>query len=52
VTDDLKTHIKMGRNMGIHVSPTVVFNGELETAISSGWMKEQWLEWLEKNVGR
>ncbi|KAA8905508.1 thioredoxin-like protein [Sphaerosporella brunnea] len=50
VTDDLKIHIKAARRQGIHVSPTVVFNGVVETAISSAWMKEQWVEWLDKNV--
>jgi len=50
VTDDLKLHIKAARLVGIHVSPTVVFNGILENSISSGWTKEQWEGWLEKNV--
>ncbi|KAF8544259.1 hypothetical protein BDD12DRAFT_60409 [Trichophaea hybrida] len=50
VTDDLKVHIKAARLVGVHVSPTVIFNGVVENAISSGWTKEQWAEWLGKNV--
>ena len=50
VTDDLKLHIKAARLVGVHVSPTVVFNGIVENSISSGWTKEQWVEWLDKNV--
>jgi protein-disulfide isomerase len=50
VTNDLKLHIKAARLVGVHVSPTVVFNGVVENSISSGWTVEQWTEWLEKNV--
>lgn len=50
VTDDLKYLIKAGRLTGVHVSPTVVFNGTVEGSISSSWTKGQWEEWLEKNV--
>ena len=35
---------------GVHVSPTVLFNGVPENSISSGWTIEQWEEWLDKNV--
>ena len=50
VTDDLKWLVKQARVTGVHVSPTVFFNGVPEGAISSGWTTEQWDEWLEKNV--
>jgi len=50
VTDDLKLLIKAARLVGIHVSPTVVFNGVVENGISSSFSAEQWKEWLEKNV--
>lgn len=50
VTDDLKWLIKQARQTGVHVSPTVLFNGVPEGAISSGWTVDQWTEWLEKNV--
>lgn len=29
---------------------TVVFDGIVNNDISSSWTKEQWEEWLEKNV--
>lgn len=50
VTADLKVMIKMARLVGVHVSPTVIFDGVVANDISSSWTKEQWLEWLEKNV--
>jgi len=36
--------------VGIHVSPTVVFNGLVENGISSSFTPEQWDEWLQKNI--
>lgn len=50
VTDDLKTCIKMARLVGVHVSPTVIFDGVMENGISSGMGIQEWEEWLEKNV--
>lgn len=50
VTNDLKVLVKMNRMQGVHVTPTVVFNGVVENSISSGWDGKQWEEWLEKNV--
>lgn len=50
VTNDLKVLVKMNRMQGVHVTPTVVFDGVVENSISSGWSGEQWGEWLEKNV--
>ncbi|KAK0661061.1 hypothetical protein DIS24_g2938 [Lasiodiplodia hormozganensis] len=50
VTDDVKVMVKTNRLVGIHVTPTVVFNGVVENSISSSFTKEQWEEWLEKNV--
>jgi len=35
VTDDLKHHIKLGRKLGIHVSPAVVVDGVVEESIES-----------------
>lgn len=49
-TDDLKQLIKAGRLVGIHVSPTVLFNGLVENGISSGFTADEWDEWLQKNV--
>jgi protein-disulfide isomerase len=50
VTDDVKVQVKANRLTGVHVTPTVVFNGVVNNEISSGWSVEQWEEWLEKNV--
>ena len=51
VTDDVKLMVKANRMTGVHVTPTVVWDGVEERSISSGWTKEQWEEWLEKNAG-
>jgi hypothetical protein len=50
VTGDVKTIVKMARLTGVHVTPTVVFDGVVAGEISSGWTGEQWEEWLGKNV--
>lgn len=50
VTNDLKVLVKMNRLTGVHVTPTVVFNGVVENSISSSFSGEQWEEWLDKNV--
>ena len=49
VTDDLKLVTKMNRLTGVHVTPTVVFDGVVQDT-SSSWTVEQWKEWLGKNV--
>jgi protein-disulfide isomerase len=50
VTDDVKVQVKANRLTGVHVTPTVVFDGVVNNEISSGWSEGQWEEWLEKNV--
>jgi hypothetical protein len=50
VTNDLKVLVKMNRLIGVHVTPTVVFDGVVENGISSSFSAEQWEGWLEKNV--
>lgn len=50
VTDDVKLLVKANRLTGVHVTPTVLFNGVVENSISSGFSAEQWEEWLEKNI--
>ncbi|KIH88234.1 hypothetical protein SPBR_09006 [Sporothrix brasiliensis 5110] len=50
VTNDLKLVIRAGRLVGVHVSPTVLFDGLVNNDISSSWTAEQWLEYLEKNA--
>ncbi|KAJ6013257.1 hypothetical protein N7540_007848 [Penicillium herquei] len=41
---------KTDRVIGVHVSPTVFFNGVEERSISSSFTVAQWEEWLAKNV--
>lgn len=50
VTDDVKLMVKANRLTGVHVTPTVLFNGVVEGSISSSFTAQQWEEWLEKNV--
>ncbi len=50
VTDDVKSMVKANRRTGVHMTPTVLFNGIEEGSISSGFTGEQWEEWLDKNV--
>ncbi|KAI1815571.1 thioredoxin-like protein [Poronia punctata] len=50
VTNDLKVLVKTARLVGVHVSPTVIFNGVVANEVSSSWTKEQWEEWLTKNI--
>ncbi|KAJ0303386.1 hypothetical protein COL5a_009290 [Colletotrichum fioriniae] len=50
VTNDFKVLIKLARLTGVHVSPTVLFDGYPNNEISSGWTLDQWKEWLQKNI--
>ncbi|KAK5134644.1 hypothetical protein LTR08_006300 [Meristemomyces frigidus] len=50
VTDDVKLMVKANRLTGVHVTPTVLFNGVVEGGISSSFSKEDWEQWLEKNI--
>ncbi|EXJ88616.1 hypothetical protein A1O1_05546 [Capronia coronata CBS 617.96] len=50
VTNDIKFMVKANRLTGVHVTPTVLFNGVEERSISSSWTAEQWEEWLQKNA--
>ncbi|KAI0751076.1 hypothetical protein C8Q80DRAFT_1098905 [Daedaleopsis nitida] len=50
VTDDLKYTVKYSRQNGIHVSPTVLWDGLVANEISSSWGEREWTEFLEKKV--
>ncbi|PFH50135.1 hypothetical protein AMATHDRAFT_4219 [Amanita thiersii Skay4041] len=50
VTDDLKYTIKVSRQNGIHVSPTVLWDGLVANEISSSWGEKEWKEFLENKV--
>jgi len=46
--------VKLGRQNGIHVTPTVLFDGLKEDLVSSSWGKEEWekfLEWVDLLAG-
>ncbi|KAI7490346.1 hypothetical protein KC351_g701 [Hortaea werneckii] len=50
VTNDIKLMVKANRLTGVHVTATVLFNGVVEGGISSSFTKDDWEQWLEKNV--
>lgn len=50
VTDELKLIIKLGRQKGIHVSPTAAWDGITDDSISSGWELDQWKEYFKANI--
>jgi protein-disulfide isomerase len=50
VTDDLKYTIKFSRQNGIHVSPTVLWDGLVAGDISSGWGEAEWTKFLKESV--
>ncbi|KAF2662984.1 hypothetical protein K491DRAFT_584089 [Lophiostoma macrostomum CBS 122681] len=50
VTDDVKVQVKANRLVGVHVTPTVVFDGVVRGEVSSGWGVEEWEKWLGENV--
>ncbi|KAF6233475.1 hypothetical protein HO173_008407 [Letharia columbiana] len=50
VTDDVKLMVKANRRVGVHVTPTILFDGIEEGSISSSFTGQQWEEWLDKNV--
>ncbi|KAL5614959.1 hypothetical protein BROUX41_005027 [Berkeleyomyces rouxiae] len=50
VTNDVKYAVKTARLVGVHVSPTVIFDGVVQNDISSGWNEGQWEKWLAANI--
>ncbi|WPH02667.1 Hypothetical protein R9X50_00553300 [Acrodontium crateriforme] len=50
VTDDIKLMVKANRLTGVHVTPTVLFNGVVENGISSSFSQADWESWFEKNI--
>lgn len=49
-TFDLKQFVKLGRQNGIHVSPTVLIDGLAAADVSSSWETSQWLEKLKETT--
>jgi len=50
VTEDLKYTIKFSRQNGIHVSPTVLWDGLKQDQVSSSWLEKEWNEFLQSKV--
>ncbi|GAB1525524.1 hypothetical protein RhiTH_008687 [Rhizoctonia solani] len=50
VTDDLKYNIKLGRQNGVHVTPSALWDGLLANDVSSSWGKDEWEKFLETKV--
>ena len=48
-TLELKFYVKLGRQTGIHVSPTTTLNG-MVCDTSSSWDLEQWRAFLDPHV--
>ncbi|CAO1614851.1 unnamed protein product [Jaminaea pallidilutea] len=51
VVPDLKYCVKVGRQNGVHVTPTAIWNGLIEPSVSSSFGEKEWREFLEKNLG-
>ncbi len=49
MTDDMKLYIKLGRQTGIHVSPTTCLNG-IVVDTSSSWKLKEWSEFLDHYI--
>lgn len=47
VTDLLKAQVKLGRQNGIHVSPTVLLNGVVDGSVSSSFSKDDWKKYFD-----
>jgi len=50
VTDELKYTIKFSRQNGIHVSPTVLWDGIIANEVSSSWGKTEWTQFFAQKV--
>ncbi|KIS70728.1 uncharacterized protein UMAG_01883 [Mycosarcoma maydis] len=50
VVPELKYCVKLGRQNGIHVTPTCLWNGLVEASISSSFDQAAWKEFLEKQL--
>jgi protein-disulfide isomerase len=50
VTASCKIFTKMHRLVGVHVTPTVIFDGVVRGEIGSAWTADQWKQFLEENV--
>lgn len=49
---DLKWHVKQARYASVHVSPTVLWDGIINSAIDSSWDKDKWVEFLTAELAK
>jgi len=49
VLQDIKFHVKLARQNGIHVTPTTMLNG-MVCDTSSGWSLEEWKAFLDSHL--
>lgn len=49
-SNSLSSAVKFSRQNGIHVSPTVLWDGLVANEISSGWGEKEWTEFLAAKV--
>jgi len=50
VTDELKYTIKFSRQNGVHVSPSVLWDGLLANEVSSSWGEAEWTKFFAQRV--
>ncbi|KAL7009490.1 hypothetical protein EMMF5_001121 [Cystobasidiomycetes sp. EMM_F5] len=50
ITDDLKLQVKLGRQNGIHVTPTVLLDGLVEPSVSSSFGKAEWEKFVDEKI--
>jgi len=50
VTDELKYTIKFTRQNGVHVSPSVLWDGILVNEVSSSWGEREWSQFFAQKV--
>ena len=44
--------VRFSRQNSVHVSPTVLWDGVADPEVSSKWKKNDWLNWVEKKLGK
>jgi len=50
VTEELKYCIKLGRQNGVHTSPTVFWDGLVANEVSSSWGEADWTKFFDEKV--
>ncbi|KAL4399909.1 hypothetical protein ACI68E_002821 [Malassezia pachydermatis] len=50
VVPDLKYCIKLGRQTGVHVTPTVLWNGIIEPSVSSSFSASEWRSFFDERI--